>query len=208
MSIRILVVDDHPVLHEGIAAMLEAEADLAVVGSAVDAESGLDTFRRLQPDITLMDLKMPGMGGIRGVRALRAHAPAARIIVLTTFRGDVNAREAFVAGAAGYLLKTALRAELVSCIRKVHAGGRYVSAEVSADIASFLGAEALTERELLILGLVAEGLENKRIGTRLDISAETVKSHVTRIFEKLGAHNRTEAVRIALRRGMLDRLDE
>lgn len=208
MSIRILVVDDHPVLHEGITAMLEAEADLAVVGSAVDAESGLDAFRRLKPDITLMDLKMPGMGGIKGVRALRAEAPAARIIVLTTFRGDVNAREAFVAGAAGYLLKTALRGELVTCIRKVHAGGRYISAEVSADIASFLGAEPLTERELLILELVAEGLENKRIGARLEISAETVKSHVTRIFEKLGAHNRTEAVRIAFRRGMLGSLGE
>lgn len=203
MPIRILIVDDHPVLHEGIAAMLESEADLAVVGGAADAESGLDAFRRLRPDVTLMDLKMPGMGGLKGVRALRAEFPAAKIAVLTTFRGDANVREAIGAGAAGYLLKTTLRGELVACIRKVHAGGRYLCADVSADIATYLGSEPLTERELLILAMIAEGQENKRIGAKLEISSETVKSHLTRIFEKLGAHNRTQAVHIALRRGML-----
>lgn len=203
MPIRILIVDDHPVLHEGITAMLEAEADIAVVGGAADAESGLDAFRRLLPDVTLMDLKMPGMGGLKGVRALRAEFAAAKVVVLTTFRGDANVREAIGAGAAGYLLKTTLRSELVACIRRVHAGGRYLCADVSADIATYLGSEPLTERELLILAMIAEGLENKRIGTKLDISSETVKSHLTRIFEKLGAHNRTQAVHIALRRGML-----
>lgn len=203
MPIRILIVDDHPVLHEGIAAMLESEDDMLVAGGAGDAEAGIDAFRALRPDVTLMDLKMPGMGGLKGVRALRAEFPAAKIVMLTTFRGDANARDAIGAGAMGYLLKTALRAELIACIRKVHNGGRYVSTEISADIAAYIGHEALTERELAILELMAEGLENKRIGTRLDISAETVKSHLTRIFEKLGAHNRTEALRIALRRGIL-----
>jgi DNA-binding NarL/FixJ family response regulator len=203
MPIRILIVDDHPVLHEGITAMLEAEADIQVVGAATDAESGIAAFRKLLPDVTLMDLKMPGMGGLKGVRTLRAEFPAARVVVLTTFRGDANAREAIGAGAAGYLLKTTLRGELVTCIRRVHAGSRYVCADVSSDIATYLGSEPLTERELLILTLIAEGLENKRIGARLDISSETVKSHLTRIFEKLGAHNRTQAVHIALRRGML-----
>lgn len=203
MSIRVLIVDDHPVLHEGIAAMLEAEADIAVVGGAADAESGIDAFRTLRPDITLMDLSMPGMGGLKGLRALRAEFPAARVVVLTTFRGDANAREAMASGAAGYLLKTALRGELVACLRRVHAGGRYLTAEVSADIATYIGHEALTERERLVLALIAEGHENKRIGIKLAISAETVKSHLTRIFEKLGAHNRTEAVHIALRRGIL-----
>ena len=208
MPIRLLVVDDHPVMHEGLAAMLEPEADIAIVGGVATAEAALDAYRALAPDVTLMDLKMPGMGGVHGVRALRTAFPGAKIVVLTTFRGDANAREAIGAGAAGYLLKTALRGELVACIRRVHAGGRYVCAEVSADIATWLGAEALTERELLILTLIAEGLENKRIGTRLDISPETVKSHLTRIFEKLGAHNRTEAVRIALKRGMLGGLSD
>ncbi len=203
MPIRILTIDDHPMLREGIAAMLSADPDLDVVGGAPDAESGLLAFRDLLPDITLMDLQMPGMGGLPGMRALRGEYPCARVIVLTTFRGDANAREAMAAGAAGYLLKSALRAELVNCIRKVHAGGRHVSAEVCADIAIHIGDEPLTLRERRILELLAEGLENKRIGSRLDISPETVKSHLTRIFDKLGAHNRTEAIRIAIRRGIL-----
>ncbi|MGN6223744.1 LuxR C-terminal-related transcriptional regulator [Pseudoxanthomonas sp.] len=206
MPIRILAIDDHPILLEGLVAMLAAEPDLEVVGGAADAETGLELFRALLPDITLMDLQMPGMGGLKGVCALRTEHAAAKVIVLTTFRGDANAREAMAAGAAGYLLKSALRCELIGCIRKVHAGGRYVSPEVSADIAIHLGEETLTARERRILELLAEGLENKRIGTQLDISPETVKSHLTRIFEKLGARNRTEAIRIATRRGLLGQI--
>jgi DNA-binding NarL/FixJ family response regulator len=208
MTIRILTIDDHPALREGITAMLAAEADIEVVAGAGDAESGIEAFRTMIPSITLMDLQMPGMGGIKGLRVLRGEYPDAKIIVLTTYRGDANAREAMAAGAAGYLLKSALRSELVECIHKVNAGGRYVSPEVCADIATHLGGEALTTREQHILELLAEGLENKRIGTKLEISPETVKSHLTRIFDKLGAHNRTEAIRIALRRGMLGRVPD
>lgn len=203
MSIRILTIDDHPMLREGIAAMLETAEDLDVVGGVADAESGLHVYPELRADVVLMDLQMPGMGGLAGVKAFRQRYPAARVIVLTTFRGDANARDAMAAGACGYLLKSALRQELIDCVRRVHGGGRYVSPEVCADIATHLGGESLTEREQHILELLAEGLENKRIGTRLAISPETVKSHLTRIFEKLGAHNRTEAIRIATRRGVL-----
>lgn len=206
MSIRVLTIDDHPMLREGIAAMLESSEEIQVVGGASDAESGLALFPQLVADVVLMDLQMPGMGGLAGVRTFRERYPGVRVVVLTTFRGDANARDAMAAGACGYLLKSALRQELIDCLRKVYAGGRYVSAEVCADIATHLGDEALTEREQHILELLAEGLENKRIGARLAISPETVKSHLTRIFEKLGAHNRTEAIHIALRRGVLRRL--
>ncbi|WP_202843437.1 response regulator [Luteimonas saliphila] len=203
MSIRILTVDDHPMLREGVAAMLNAETGMEVVGEAGDAEQGITEFRRLRPDVTLMDLQMRGMGGLNGIRTIRGECASAKIIALTTYRGDVNVREVLGAGARGYLLKTALRAELMDCIRRVHAGGRYVSSELCAEIAAHAGDEPLTAREYRILELVAEGMENKRISSSLGISVETVKSHVTRIFEKLQTHNRTEAIRIALRRGLL-----
>jgi len=206
MPIRVLTIDDHPVLREGIAAMLSNEADFEVVGAASSAESGLEAFRRLLPDITLMDLQMPGMGGLEGLRALRREYSGARVVMLTTFRGDANARDSMAAGAAGYLLKSALRDEMLDCIRKVHAGGRYVSAEVCADVANHLGNELLTPRELRILQLLFEGKENKRIANDLSISLETVKSHLSRIFEKLGCHNRTEAIRIGIRRGILNQM--
>ena len=202
--IRILTVDDHPVLREGIAAMLEADGRFQVAGFAESAEAALAAFPLVRPDITLMDLQMPGMGGLRGIHALRGIFPSARVVVLTTYRGDSNAREALAAGASGYLLKTALLDELVQCLQKVHAGGRYICAELCSDIATHLGEESLTARERRILELLAEGLENKRIAGRLSISAETVKSHVGSLFEKLGAHNRSEAIRIARRRGMLN----
>ncbi|MET3928639.1 DNA-binding NarL/FixJ family response regulator [Lysobacter sp. OAE881] len=208
MPIRVLTIDDHPVLREGIAAMLSNESDIEVVGGESNAEAGLDAFRRLLPDITLMDLQMPGMGGLEGVRTLRGEYTAARVVILTTFRGDANARDSMAAGAAGYLLKSALRDELLDCIRKVHAGGRYVSAEVCADVATHLGNELLTPRELRILQLLSEGKENKRVASDLGISIETVKSHVSRIFEKLGCHNRTEAIRIGIRRGILRQMTQ
>ncbi|WNH48954.1 MULTISPECIES: response regulator transcription factor [Stenotrophomonas] len=207
MTIRILTVDDHPLIRQGIASMLEVETDMAVVGEASDANEGLEQFRRLLPDVALVDLQMPGVGGIEMTRRLRAEFPSARVVILTTYRGDANAREALAAGACGYLLKSSLRGELIDAVRRVAQGKRCLSAEISEEIAQHLGEEALTARELSILSALAQGWENKRIANTLGISAETVKSHLARIFEKIGARNRTEAIHIALRRGLV-RLEE
>ncbi|WP_367344729.1 response regulator [Stenotrophomonas bentonitica] len=207
MTIRILTVDDHPLIRQGIASMLEVEADMAVVGEASDAKEGLEQFRRLLPDVALVDLQMPGVGGIEMTRQLRAEFPSARVVILTTYRGDANAREALAAGACGYLLKSSLRGELIDAVRRVAQGKRCLSAEISEEIAQHLGEESLTSRELSILSALAQGWENKRIANTLGISAETVKSHLARIFEKIGARNRTEAIHIALRRGLV-RLEE
>ncbi|OEZ00384.1 MULTISPECIES: response regulator transcription factor [Stenotrophomonas] len=207
MTIRILTVDDHPLIRQGIASMLEVETDMAVVGEASDANEGLEQFRRLLPDVALVDLQMPGVGGIEMTRRLRAEFPSARVVILTTYRGDANAREALAAGACGYLLKSSLRGELIDAVRRVAQGKRCLSAEISEEIAQHLGEEALTSRELSILSALAQGWENKRIANTLGISAETVKSHLARIFEKIGARNRTEAIHIALRRGLV-RLEE
>ncbi|HEY0334060.1 MAG TPA: response regulator transcription factor [Stenotrophomonas sp.] len=207
MAIRILTVDDHPLIRNGIAAMLEVEPDLQVVGEAGDADSGIEQFRQLLPDITLVDLQMPGKNGIEMIRTLRNEFPAARTVVLTTYKGDANAREAIAAGAYGYLLKNALRGELIDAIRKVAQGKRCVSAEVSEEIAQHIGEQELTSREVTILAALARGWENKRIASEMGISVETVKSHLTRVFEKIAAGNRTEAIHIALRRGLV-RIDD
>lgn len=202
-SIRILTVDDHALLREGIAAMLEAESDMTVVGAAASARDGIDAFRRLLPDVTLMDLQLPDFSGTDAIRQLRAEFPRARIVVLTTYRGDVNARDALAAGAQGYLLKSVQRAELLDAIRKVHAGHRHVCAEVSSDLACHIGEEPLTRRETAILQLVSQGLGNKQIASVLTISGDTVKAHIASVFDKLGARSRTEATAIAARRGFL-----
>lgn len=202
-SIRILTVDDHALLQEGIAAMLEAESELTVAGRAATARAGIDAFRRLHPDIMLMDLQLPDFSGIEAIRQVRAEFPRARIIVLTTYRGDVNAREALSAGAQGYLLKSVLRAELIEAIRRVHAGQRYVCAEIASDLACHIGEQPLTPREAAILQLVSQGLGNKQIANALTISRDTVKAHIARVFDKLGAQSRTEATAIAARRGFL-----
>lgn len=207
MTIRILTVDDHPLIRQGIASMLEVEPDLELVGEAADALGGLEQFRRLLPDIALVDLQMPGMGGIELTRRLREEYPHARVVILTTYRGDANARDALAAGACGYMLKSSLRGELIEGLRRVAQGKRCLSAEISEDIAQHVGEESLTGRELSILSALAQGWENKRIANGLGISAETVKSHLARIFEKIGARNRTEAINIALRRGLV-RLEE
>lgn len=207
MTIRILTVDDHPLIRQGIASMLEVEPDLELVGEAADALGGLEQFRRLLPDIALVDLQMPGMGGIELTRRLREEYPHARVVILTTYRGDANARDALAAGACGYMLKSSLRGELIEGLRRVAQGKRCLSAEISEEIAQHVGEETLTARELSILSALAEGWENKRIANTLGISSETVKSHLARIFEKIGARNRTEAINIALRRGLV-RLEE
>ncbi|WP_421568391.1 response regulator [Stenotrophomonas sp. PD6] len=207
MTLRILTIDDHPLIRQGIASMLELEPGLELVGEAADAQSGIEQFRRLLPDIALVDLQMPGVDGIELTRRLRAEFPQARVVILTTYRGDANARDALAAGACGYLLKSSLRRELVDALHRVAQGKRCLSAEISEEIAQHLGEEPLTAREQSILAALAQGWENKRIANDLGISSETVKSHLARIFEKIGARTRTEAIHIALRRGLV-RLDD
>ena len=207
MTLRILTVDDHPLIRQGIASLLDAEPGLELVGEAADALDGIEQYRRLLPDIALVDLQMPGVDGIELTRRLRAEFPQARVVILTTYRGDANARDALAAGACGYLLKSSLRRELVDALHRVAQGKRCLSAEISEEIAQHIGEEPLTAREQSILAALAQGWENKRIANDLGISSETVKSHLARIFEKIGARTRTEAIHIALRRGLV-RLDD
>lgn len=207
MILRILTIDDHPLIRQGIASMLEVEPGLELVGEAADALDGIEQYRRLLPDIALVDLQMPDVDGIELTRRLRAEFPQARVVILTTYRGDANARDALAAGACGYLLKSSLRRELVDALHRVAQGKRCLSAEISEEIAQHIGEEPLTAREQSILAALAQGWENKRIANDLGISSETVKSHLARIFEKIGARTRTEAIHIALRRGLV-RLDD
>ncbi len=202
--IRVLAVDDHPLLREGVAALIGSEEDMELVGEASNGREALDLFRKYQPDITLMDLQMPEMNGIDAIGAIRGEFPEARIIVLTTQPGDVQVSRALKAGARGYLLKGMLRKELLETIRAVHAGHKRLSSEAAAEIAEHAIDDALTPREIDVLRLVAAGNSNKEIGARLSLTEVTVKSHVKSILAKLGASDRTHAVTIALRRGIID----
>jgi DNA-binding NarL/FixJ family response regulator len=202
--IRILTVDDHPLLREGIAAVFEAQEDMTLVGQASNGREAVESFRRLRPDITLMDLRMPDMSGIEAIAAIRAEFPNARIIVLTTYAGDAQAAAALKAGAAGYLLKSLVRKELLETIRAVHGGKRRVPPEIATEIAEHVADDALTVREIDVLRRVAAGKSNKLIAAELDISEGTVKTHMKSILPKLDASDRTHAVMIALKRGILD----
>jgi DNA-binding NarL/FixJ family response regulator len=202
--ISVLVVDDHPLIREGLAAVLAAHADLALVGEAEDGRSAIEQYRSLRPDVTLMDLRMPGMNGIDAIIAIRAEFPDARIAVLTTYRGDVNALRAIKAGAAGYLLKSTLRKELVGTIRALAAGQRRIPDEIASELAKHVGDELLSDRELQVLKRVAQGLTNRDIAVDLLIAEDTVKSHMRNILAKLGANDRTHAVTISLQRGIID----
>jgi DNA-binding NarL/FixJ family response regulator len=202
--IRVLAVDDHPLLREGIAALIESEEGMELVGEASNGREALDLFRKCQPDITLMDLQMPEMNGIDAIGAIRGEFPDARIIVLTTHPGDVQVSRALKAGARGYLLKGMLRKELSETIRAVHAGQKRLSSEAAANIAEHAIDDALTPREIDVLRLIAAGNANKEIGAQLSLTEVTVKSHVKNIFAKLGANDRTHAVTIALKRGIID----
>ena len=202
--IRVLAVDDHPLLREGIAALIGSEDDMELIGEASNGREALDLFRKYQPDITLMDLRMPEMNGIDAIGAIRGEFLDARIIVLTTHPGDVQVSRALKAGARGYLLKGMLRKELSETIRAVHAGHKRLSSEAAAEIAEHAIDDALTPREIDVLRLVAAGNANKEIGARLSLTEVTVKSHVKNILAKLGANDRTHAVRIALKRGIID----
>jgi DNA-binding NarL/FixJ family response regulator len=202
--IRILCVDDHPVLREGIAAVLASETDMVLVAEANNGKEAIEQFRVHRPDVTLMDLQMPAMSGIEAIRAIRKDFPEARIIVLTTYSGDAQAVRAFKAGASGYLLKNMLRKELVETIRTVHGGKRRIPSEIAMEMAEHHTDDALTEREVEVLRQVAAGNANKIIADRLSISEETVKAHMKNILAKLAANDRTHAVTIALRRGIIE----
>jgi len=203
-AIRILTVDDHQLLREGIAAVLEGQPDMVLIGQASNGREAIESFRQHRPDVTLMDLRMPDMSGIEAITAIRAEFPNARIIVLTTYAGDVQAAGALKAGAYGYLLKNLVRKELLETIRVVHAGKRRVPAEIATEIAEHVADDALTEREIEVLRRVAAGKSNKMIAAELDIAEGTVKTHMKSILPKLDASDRTHAVIIALKRGILD----
>lgn len=202
-SIRILTVDDHPVLRSGLAAIIQTQPDMVLVGEGGTGREAIEHFRKLKPDVTLMDLQMPGMSGLEAIRVIRGEFPAARIIVLTTYSGDVQALKVIRAGAMGYLLKSALHRDLLTTIRSVHAGQRHLPPEIASEIAFHAGEEPLTAREVEILQLVADGKANKEIALRLTLSEETVKGYMKSIFAKLGANDRTQAVTLSIRRGII-----
>jgi DNA-binding NarL/FixJ family response regulator len=203
-KIRVLVVDDHPVLRDGVAAILENQVDMEMVGEARNGAEAIERFRALLPDVTLMDLQMPGINGVDAITAIRSDFPAARIIVLTTYTGDVQAVRALKAGAVGYLLKNSLRTELIDAIRDVHRGQRRVQRDVADEIALHVVDEVLTDREIAILRLVAIGKANKQVGAELGLSEETIKGHLKNIFSKLDVADRTHAVTVAARRGIIE----
>ncbi|HET9448067.1 MAG TPA: response regulator transcription factor [Steroidobacteraceae bacterium] len=203
-TIRVLTVDDHQLLREGIAAVIENQEDMTLVAQASNGREAVESFRRLRPDVTLMDRRMPDLSGIEAIAAMRSDFPEARIVVLTTYAGDAQAAAALKAGAVGYLLKNLVRKELLETIRAVHSGKRRVPPEIATEIAEHVADDALTLREIEVLRRVAAGKSNKLIAAELDISEGTVKTHMKSILPKLDASDRTHAVMIALKRGILD----
>ena len=202
--IRVLSVDDHALLREGIAALVGNQSDMELVAEACNGREAVELFRTHRPDVTLMDLQMPEMGGIDALSAIRGEFPEARIIVLTTYTGDIQVMRAMKAGARAYLLKGLLRKELIETIRAVHAGQRRMAPEIAAEIAEHATDDTLTAREIDVLRLIAGGNANKEIAALLSITEETVKGYVKNILAKLGANDRTHAVTIGLKRGVID----
>lgn len=203
IPIRIFSVDDHPLLREGIAALVNNQPDMTIAGEAATGAEALQLFKRLQPDVTLLDLRLPDMSGIDTLIAIRTEFPEARIIMLTTFEGDVEIHRALQAGARGYLLKNMPPSELLDVIRQVHAGKKRIPPAIASQLAEHMSDETLTEREVEVLREVAGGNKNRDIANKLFISEETVKVHIKHIMEKLGASDRTQAVTIGVRRGII-----
>src|SRR5260370_932997 len=202
--IGVLAVDAHPLLREGIAALVNAESDMKLVAEATNGQDAIEKFRAHRPDVTLMDLQMPGLNGIEAIIGIRSEFPNARVIVLTTYVGDIQVLRALKAGARGYILKAHVRRELLDTIRAVHAGQKRIPPEVAAELAEHATEDNLSSREIDVLRLIAAGNANKEIGAQLSIGEETVKSHVTNILAKLGANDRTHAVTLPLKRGIIE----
>ena len=201
--IRILSVDDHPLLRSGIGALIATQPDMQLVAEAATGAEAVQLHREMNPDVTLMDLQMPEMSGLDAIIAIKSEAPSARIIVLTTYSGDVLAQRALQAGAQAYVLKSLVRTEILNTIRIVHAGEKQVQADVAAEMAKHIADASLTNREVQVLQLVAGGCANKVISARLDINEETTKTHIKNILAKLGARDRTHAVSLGLKRGII-----
>lgn len=203
-TIRILVVDDHPVFRQGVAGLIQGQPDMSLVGEASNGREALQQFRAQRPDVTLMDLQMPEMNGVDAIIGIRNEFPQARIVVLTTYTGDVQVLRALKAGAQGYLLKNLLYKELLETIRTVHAGKKVLSPEASQEIANHATDDQLTPAEVAVLRLIAAGNANKQIADQLSVTEETVKGRVKNILSKLGANDRTHAAMIGLKRGIID----
>jgi DNA-binding NarL/FixJ family response regulator len=203
-AIRILVVDDHPVVRQGVAGLVGGQSDMSIVGQASNGREAIQQFRAHHPDVVLMDLQMPEMNGLDALMAIRDEAPEARIIMLTTYAGDAQVLRAIKAGAQGYLLKSALHRELLETIRAVHAGKKSLSAEASYELAEHATDDGLTPAEVRVLRLIAEGNANKEIAEQLSVSEETIKGQVRNILSKLGAKDRTHAATIGLKRGIIE----
>jgi DNA-binding NarL/FixJ family response regulator len=203
-KIRILVVDDHPFLRAGIVGAINSQGDMVLIGEASNGKEAVENFRLLRPDVTLMDLQMPTMNGTNAITTIRGEFPEARIVVLTAYKGDIQALRAFKAGAVGYLLKNMLRKELLDTIRIVASGRRRVPPEIAKELGEHIIDEQLSEREIEVLKLIAAGTSNKIIAVRLSLAETTVKTHVQNILLKLGANDRTHAVTIALKRGYME----
>ena len=201
--IKVLCVDDHQLIREGIASALLEAGDMELVAQAANGREAIQQFRQSRPDVTLMDLQMPGMDGISATSEILQESPKARVVILTTYPGDVNASRALRVGARGYLLKAMLRSELIKTVRNVHAGQQHISAEIAQDIAAHVGADDLTARELEVLRSISMGRSNKAVAEALSISEDTVKGHVRNVLSKLQANDRTHAVMIAMKRGYL-----
>ncbi|ADV82551.1 response regulator transcription factor [Terriglobus saanensis] len=202
--IRILCVDDHPIVRDGIAYALQQQNDMELVAEATNGHEAIEAFRKHKPDVTLMDLQMPGMSGIEATAEIRKEFPQARIVILTTYSGDIQASRALKLGAVGYLLKGMLRTELVDTIRRVYAGQRHIPPQIASEIANHYSADALSEREIQVLREVSAGSSNKSVADKLFISEDTVKGHMKSILAKLQANDRTHAVMIAVKRGFID----